>query len=124
MCCGYGFPHTPLNVVTDSAYVADITQRLDQALPEEIDNAKLFDLLKTMCHTIQARICPYYIQHIRSHINLPGFVTEGNAQSDRLAGPAWTVSQPDKQRHHMVFSTKVSEFYSDSSSYQTQRLVI
>lgn len=48
------FPHTPLNVVAGSAYVADITQRLDQALLREIDNAPLFDLPKTLWHTIQA----------------------------------------------------------------------
>lgn len=71
------FPHTPLHVVTDSAYVADSTQRLDQALLKEIDNAPLFNLIKTLCHTIQARTCPYYTLHIRSHTNLPGFITEG-----------------------------------------------
>lgn len=42
------FPHTPLNIVTDSAYVADITQRLDQALLEEMDNAALFQQLKCL----------------------------------------------------------------------------
>lgn len=30
------FPHTSLNIMTDSAYVADITQRLDQASLKEI----------------------------------------------------------------------------------------
>ena len=38
------FPSTPLNVVTDSAYVADITQRLDQALLKEVENVQLFKL--------------------------------------------------------------------------------
>lgn len=39
------FPHTALNIVTDSACVADTTQRLEQALLKEIDNAPLFELL-------------------------------------------------------------------------------
>ncbi|TRZ06222.1 hypothetical protein HGM15179_020885 [Zosterops borbonicus] len=30
----------------------------------------------------QARVHPYYILHIRSHTNLPGFITEGNARAD------------------------------------------
>lgn len=89
------FPHIPLNDVTYSAYFADITQTLDRASLKEIDNKKLSDLLKTLCHTIQARTCPYYTLHIRSHTNLPGFITEGNAQADKLAGPAWTALLPD-----------------------------
>lgn len=121
------FPHTPLNVVTDSAYVADITWRLDRTILKEINNAQLFSLLKTLCLTIQSRICPYYILHIRSHTNLPGFVTEGNARADMLASPAWMAPQPDtvaqaKASHD--FSTKVFEPYSDNFSCQTQRLVI
>lgn len=89
------FPHVSLNIVTDSAYVADIAQRLNQALLKEIDNAALFELLKTLWHTIQARTCHYYILHIRSHINLPGFIAEGNAWADWLTSPVWTASQPD-----------------------------
>lgn len=53
------FPPAPLNIVTDSAYVADVTQRSDQALLEEVDNVQLFGLLKTLWHTIQARNRPY-----------------------------------------------------------------
>ncbi|NWX63007.1 POK11 protein, partial [Promerops cafer] len=67
------FPHVPLNIVTDFAYVAGITQQSDRALLKEIDNAALFELLKTLWHTVQARTCPYYILHIWSHTNLPGF---------------------------------------------------
>lgn len=52
------FPDTPLNIVTDSAYVVNTTQRLDQALLKEIDNAWLFSILKGLWHTIQARDCP------------------------------------------------------------------
>ncbi|NWX58464.1 POK19 protein, partial [Promerops cafer] len=89
------FPHVPLIIVTDSAYVADITQRLDQALLKEIDNAALFELLKTLWHVIQARTCSYYILHIQSHTNLPSFIAEGNAQADKLASPVCTAPQPD-----------------------------
>ncbi|NXH31098.1 POK19 protein, partial [Myiagra hebetior] len=90
------FSHVPLNLVTDSAYVADITQRLDCSLLEEVKNAALFPLLKTLSCAIQNQAHPYYILHIRSHTNLPGFIAEGNARADTLANPAWMAPQPDK----------------------------
>lgn len=52
-------------------------------------------MLKTLWHAIQARTCRYYVLHVQSHTNLPGFIEEGNAQADWLANPAWTVPQPD-----------------------------
>ncbi|RMC20231.1 hypothetical protein DUI87_01077 [Hirundo rustica rustica] len=42
-----------------------------------------------------ARVHPYYVLHVRSHTNLPGFVAEGNARADKLANPAWVAPQPD-----------------------------
>ncbi|NXB02342.1 POK19 protein, partial [Cnemophilus loriae] len=72
------FSHVPLNLVTDSAYVADITQCLDCSLLKEVNNAALFSLLKTLWNAIHSRTHPYYILHIRSHTSLPGFIAEGN----------------------------------------------
>ncbi|NXI39499.1 POK11 protein, partial [Galbula dea] len=89
------FPDVPLNIVTDSSYVADITQRMDKALLK-VSNPVLFKLLKTLWHEIQLRAQPFYILHIRSHTNLPGFIAEGNARADLLASPAWTSPQPDR----------------------------
>ncbi|NXI04677.1 POK11 protein, partial [Pachycephala philippinensis] len=88
--------HVPSNLVTDSAYVADITQRLDCSLLKEVNNAALFSLLKALWCTIQNRVHPYYVLHIRSHTSLPGFIAEGNARDDKLANPAWVMPQPDK----------------------------
>ncbi|NXB39368.1 POK8 protein, partial [Eulacestoma nigropectus] len=90
------FSQVPFNLVTDSAYVADITQCLDCSLLKEVINAALFSLLKTLWCAIQAQVHPYYVLHIRSHTNLPGFITEGNARADMLANPAWVAPQPDK----------------------------
>lgn len=89
------FPDIPLNIVTESACVVDIKQRLDRALLKEIDNAQLFSIIKGLWPTIQARDCPCCILHVRSHTNLPGFIVEGNAQADHLASPAWTAPRPD-----------------------------
>ncbi|NXB61813.1 POK19 protein, partial [Struthidea cinerea] len=90
------FPHVPLNLVTDSAYVADLTQRLDCSLLKEVNNAALFSLLKTWWCAIQNQTHPYYIFHIRSHTNLPRFVAEGNAKAVKLANATWVKPQPNK----------------------------
>lgn len=90
------FSQVPLNLVTDSAYVADITKRLDCSLLKEVNNAVLFQLLRALWCAIQDWVHPYYILHIRSHTTLPDFITEGNARADRLANPAWVAPQPDR----------------------------
>ncbi|RMC20161.1 hypothetical protein DUI87_01007 [Hirundo rustica rustica] len=89
------FSQEPFNLITDSAYVADIAQRLSCSVLKEVSNPALFDLLKDLWCAIQARVHPYYVLHVRSHTNLPGFVAEGNARADKLANPAWVAPQPD-----------------------------
>ncbi|NXX24038.1 POK19 protein, partial [Podargus strigoides] len=73
------FSQEPFNLVTDSAYVADIAQRLGYSVLKEVSKPALFHLLKTLWYAIQARAHPYFVLHVRSHTNLPGFVAEGNA---------------------------------------------
>lgn len=58
------FPHAPLNLVTDSAYIADVEQRIDCLLLKEVNNATLFSLLKSLWSAIQDQMHPYYILHI------------------------------------------------------------
>ncbi|RMC21771.1 hypothetical protein DUI87_02640 [Hirundo rustica rustica] len=89
------FSQEPFNLITDSAYVADIAQRLGCSVLKEVSNPALFDLLKALWCAIQARVHPYYVLHVRSHTKLPGFVAEGNARADKLANPAWAAPQPD-----------------------------
>ncbi|NXM90943.1 POK8 protein, partial [Oenanthe oenanthe] len=90
------FSQVPLNLVTDSAYVADITQCLDWSLLNVVDHAILFRLLKALWCAIQDQVHPYYVLHIRCHTDLPRLLTEGNARAHRLANPAWVALQPDK----------------------------
>ncbi|RMC11090.1 hypothetical protein DUI87_12002 [Hirundo rustica rustica] len=89
------FSQEPFNLITDSAYVADIAQRLSCSVLKEVSNPALFDLLKALWCAIQARVHPYYVLHVWNHTNLPGFVAEGNARADKLANPAWVAPQPD-----------------------------
>ncbi|RMC20837.1 hypothetical protein DUI87_01690 [Hirundo rustica rustica] len=79
------FSQEPFNLITDSAYVADIAQRLGCSVLKEVSNPALFDLLKALWCAIQARVHPYYVLHVRSHTNLPGFVAEGEKARDVIA---------------------------------------
>lgn len=88
----------PVNVVMDSAYVAGLVQRLDKAVLGHVIQKRLFGILKLLWIEIQKRHSPYYILHIKSHTNLPGFLVEGNARADALVsgvamGPIPNVKQ-------------------------------
>ncbi|TRZ05445.1 hypothetical protein HGM15179_021380 [Zosterops borbonicus] len=89
------FSQQPFNLIMDSAYVANTAQRLGHSVLKEVSNAALFHLLKTLWCAIQDRVHPYYVLHVRSYTNLPGFVVECNARADKLANPAWVAPQPD-----------------------------
>ncbi|RMC21502.1 hypothetical protein DUI87_02368 [Hirundo rustica rustica] len=79
------FSQEPFNLITDSAYVADIAQRLGYSVLKEVSNPAWFRLLKALWCAIQARVHPYYVLHVRSHTNLPGFVAEGEKACDVIA---------------------------------------
>ncbi|RMC16029.1 hypothetical protein DUI87_08236 [Hirundo rustica rustica] len=79
------FSQEPFSLITDSAYVADIAQQLSCSVLKEVSNPALFDLLKALWCAIQARVHPYYVLHVRSHTDLPGFVAEGEKASDVIA---------------------------------------
>ncbi|NWY94559.1 POK19 protein, partial [Loxia curvirostra] len=80
----------PLNLVTDSAYVAGIAERAEHALLKRVQNNKLFGLLSELVWLLSHREQPYHITHIRSHTDLPGPITEGNRMADHLAMTATT----------------------------------
>uniref|UniRef100_A0A8C3TRT4 Uncharacterized protein n=1 Tax=Catharus ustulatus TaxID=91951 RepID=A0A8C3TRT4_CATUS len=85
----------PINLVTDSAYVAGVVSRAEQAVLKEIDNEQLFRLLSKLIYLISHREHPFYVMHVRSHTNLPGEIAEGNRQADSLATPAEQARLPD-----------------------------
>ncbi|KAF1666201.1 hypothetical protein FQA23_0010828, partial [Aptenodytes patagonicus] len=85
----------PLNLVTDSQYVANVARRLEKAWLKEVDNEPVFLIFKQVWDLLNRHINPYYVLHMRSHTSLPGFISQGNARADRLAAPVWTVPIPD-----------------------------
>ena len=85
----------PINLVTDSAYVAGVVSRAEQAVLKEVDNEQLFRLLSKLIYLISHREHPFYVMHVRSHTDLPGEIAEGNRQADSLATPAEQARLPD-----------------------------
>ncbi|NWY95468.1 POK19 protein, partial [Loxia curvirostra] len=75
----------PINLVTDSAYVAGIAERAEHALLKHVKTKNLFDLLSELIWLLSHREQPYHITHVRSHTDLPGPISEGNQLADHLA---------------------------------------
>lgn len=82
------FQDRPFNLVTDSAYVAGVVARAEQAVLQDVPNPALYNLLSKLIDLISRREQMYYVMHTRSHTDLPGFVAEGNRRADALAAPA------------------------------------
>ncbi|RMC18122.1 hypothetical protein DUI87_05002 [Hirundo rustica rustica] len=88
------FPE-PFNLVTDLAYVAGVVSRAEQAVLSEVSNAALFNLLSKLVNLISHREQQFYVMHIRSLIDLPGFIAEGNRRADALAAPVEMAPLPN-----------------------------
>ncbi|RMC20822.1 hypothetical protein DUI87_01675 [Hirundo rustica rustica] len=88
------FPE-PFNLVTDSAYVAGVVSRADQAILQEVSNTALFELLSKLVKLVSHREQPFFVMHTRSHTDLPGYIAEGNRRADALAAPAAMAPLPN-----------------------------
>ncbi|RMC21719.1 hypothetical protein DUI87_02588 [Hirundo rustica rustica] len=88
------FPE-PFNLVTDSAYVAGVVSRAEQAVLSEVSNSALFNLLSKLVNLVSHREQQFYVMHIRSHTDLPGFIAEGNRRADALAAPVEMAPLPN-----------------------------
>ncbi|OWK57810.1 Pol polyprotein [Lonchura striata] len=87
----------PFNLVTDSAYVAGVVSRAQDAILQGVSNDALNRLLSKLIRLVSHRKQPFYVMHIRSHTDLPGFLAEGNRRADSLAAaPAQLAPLPDK----------------------------
>ncbi|RMC03509.1 hypothetical protein DUI87_20708 [Hirundo rustica rustica] len=88
------FPE-PFSLVTDLAYVAGVVSRADQAVLSEVSNTALFNLLSKLGNLFSHREQQFYVMHIGSHTNLPGFIAEGNRKADALAVPVEMAALPN-----------------------------
>ncbi|KFP60426.1 hypothetical protein N322_00031, partial [Cariama cristata] len=92
-----------LNIVTDSMYVAGIVNRIEDARIKEVQNLRLFELLRQLQSAIQQRTLSYCIIHIRSHKWSEG-LGEGNARADKLMSMAAPLDEFVKAREaHSAF---------------------
>lgn len=82
----------PLNLVTDSAYVA-VTIRAEHAWLKKVSNPNLHQLLSKLL--LSHREYPYHVMYVGSHTNLPGPITEENRRTDTLAVPVRTPNVPN-----------------------------
>lgn len=74
------WPDTPCNVVTDSAFIAKMLLRMGQEGQPSTSIAFLLE------EALTARTAPAAVLHVRSHSDVPGFFTTGNALADQHAG--------------------------------------
>ncbi|NXV62709.1 POK18 protein, partial [Molothrus ater] len=63
----------PFNLVTDSAYVAGVVSRAENAVLQEVSNPTLYNLLSKLIQLVSHREQPFFVMHVRSHTDLPGF---------------------------------------------------
>ncbi|NXG61639.1 POK10 protein, partial [Hemiprocne comata] len=89
----------PLNIVTDSAYVAGIVELAEAAYLKAVRNAKLYMLLQTLTVTLNKRCETYFVMYARSHTLLPGPIMEGNRKADLLTMPIQIVPDSSSQAH-------------------------
>ncbi|KFO62893.1 hypothetical protein N302_11657, partial [Corvus brachyrhynchos] len=74
----------PFNLITDSAYVANIVKRIEGSVLKDVSNNALYRYLKCLYTLVQDRTNQYFVSHIRAHFSLPGFLAEGNSRADKL----------------------------------------
>lgn len=93
----------PFNLVTDSAYVANIDKRVEGSIRKDVSNDNLCHYLTCLYIILQNRTNPYFVSHIRAHSSLLGFLAEGNARADALtvavANILANVFEQAKQSH-------------------------
>ncbi|NXB50318.1 POK8 protein, partial [Leucopsar rothschildi] len=78
----------PFNLVTDSAYVAGVVSRAENSVLKEVSNQYLRRLLSKLIYAVSHQEQLYYVMHVRSHSDLPGFIAEGHQRADALAALA------------------------------------
>ncbi|KFO62158.1 hypothetical protein N302_15654, partial [Corvus brachyrhynchos] len=85
----------PFDLVTNLAYVAGVTARVEHALLKEVANPKLYQLLSKLVYLLSHREQPFHVIYVQSHTDLPGPIAERNRRADALAMPVLTPNVPN-----------------------------
>ncbi|RMC13525.1 hypothetical protein DUI87_08601 [Hirundo rustica rustica] len=105
----------PINVVTDSLYVAGVVARIEDAFIKEVRNQRLYQLLMQLNKALHQREQPYAVIHIRSHKWNIG-LGEGNQRADELVSTAITVPLPQ----HVLAREAHSIFHQNAKGLQKE----
>ncbi|KFW82018.1 hypothetical protein N305_14396, partial [Manacus vitellinus] len=79
------FSEQPVNIVTDSCYVAGLVSRLECSFLRDVSNPHLLFEMRCIWFLVNHRRFDFYIMHIRSHTDMPGPIAEGNREADKAA---------------------------------------
>lgn len=118
----------PLNVFTDSLYIARLASAIETA-PYIGKQSTIMDQLQTVQLLIWARADPLFIGHIRSHSGLPGPLAAGNAMADAATHATnfiYTITEYDKalQLHNKFhLNAQTLRFRSGCSRDQALKIV-
>ncbi|RMC13538.1 hypothetical protein DUI87_08614 [Hirundo rustica rustica] len=114
----------PINVVTDSLYVAGVVARIEDAFIKEVRNQRLYQLLMQSNKALHQREQPYAVIHIRSHKWNIG-LGEGNQRADELVSTAITVPLPQhvlaREAHSTPFSIRMQKDFRKNSTFHMQK---
>uniref|UniRef100_A0A452GV37 Uncharacterized protein n=1 Tax=Gopherus agassizii TaxID=38772 RepID=A0A452GV37_9SAUR len=101
LCLAFShFPAIPLNVITDSLYVANVGTAIAGSYVTPLMERSLLALFLTLQQLLRARTHPFFIAHIRSHLPLPGALSEGNAYADAQVRISWVHSPTSSHAFH------------------------
>ncbi|KFQ11787.1 hypothetical protein N329_00926, partial [Haliaeetus albicilla] len=85
-----------INIICDSLYVVGVVQRMETAILKHYKQEDLYQQFRTLWYLLNDRLHTYFVSHVRSHMNLPGEIAQGNTTVDQLVPHAWTGPSPDK----------------------------
>ncbi|RMC05582.1 hypothetical protein DUI87_17667 [Hirundo rustica rustica] len=78
-------PGKYLGLEIDLAYVAGVVSKAEQGVLSDVSYTVLFNFLSKLVNLISHREQQFYVMHIRSHTDLPGFIAKGNRRADAPA---------------------------------------
>ena len=76
------FSNDDFNLIVDSQYVYKLLINLPSSYLSPCMDKNLYSLFSRLQSLLQSRTTFCFIAHIRSHSQLPGYITEGNAVAD------------------------------------------
>ena len=94
----------PLNLFSDSLYVVNLLPNLIDA-HIKLDSNPITPLMIQTRTLLKQRTSQIYVQHLRGHQGLPGFLSQGNSLADQLASTPQCYSVEEAAHFHKLTHT-------------------